>query len=136
MGWDLSGLVAGIAVPVTVISAMRFMRRYSPTSAQERPPKKVEAIADENLGGAEKAVNAAMVVVGTVSGYGTYRLLLFANNVLLTLVALRCFNSCPQNGFGFSCRSFGALCISWDHHTLVMVASGRSQANSTFSCAE
>jgi hypothetical protein len=82
---------------------------YAPLLSNVRP-RRVEAIADENFGGAEKAVNAAMVVVGTVSGYGTYRLLLFANNLLLTLMALRCFNSCPQKGFGFSCRSL-VLCV-------------------------
>jgi len=110
MGWDLSGLVAGIAVPVTVISAMRFMRRYFPTS----PPKKVEAIADEDLGGAEKAVNAAMVVVGTLSGYGTYRLLLFANESFAHADGPAVFQLLPTKWLWFFSPFFGALCVSWD----------------------
>ena len=111
MSWDFSGLVAGIAVPAAVIAVMGLMRRRLPATAA---PTSEVAVGDEDFGPLQRPVYVTMVAVGIGLGYGTYRILLFANQWFANADGPAIFQLLPSKWIWFFLPLFGALCVSWD----------------------
>ena len=111
MSWDISGLVAGVAVPAAVITVIGVMRRYLPATAA---PKSEVSVADEDFGRLQRSVYITMVAVGIGLGYGTYRILLLANRSLANEDGPAAFQLLPSKWIWFFLPLLGALCVSWD----------------------